>query len=438
VATRGIATVALLVAIGVVGLILLSSGSSYTLRANFADAGGLVTGDVVLIGPARVGSVNSISLTPTGAAQVNMSLNSDASPLHEGTVAKIYEDSLSGIASKYVELEPGPTTAPEIPSGGLIPQTHTYSQVNLDQLFDTLNPATREGLTNFIRGEAASLQGKGVQANRSLKYLAPGLESTSEVTAELTRYAPQFDQLITNGAEALQQLASKTTELSQLLSNTATATGAIARQSQALDEALTLLPGTLTRTSSTLAGLQTTIHTLEPLVAASKPAVRQLPLFVDRLGSLLDVAIPTVGALNDLIHNPSGTGDLTQLALSTPSLARTAAVVFPQLIQEMNDSQAQLDYLREYTPDVVGALTNLGQAGAYYDANGHYVRTTPVLYPFTINSQNLLTEQFPSHRYDGLHSAPDRCPGSAVQPAPDGSAPQSVPGCSTSQVPPGP
>ncbi len=27
---------------------------------------------------------------------------------------------------------------------------------------------------------------------------------------------------------------------------------------------------------------------------------------------------------------------------------------------------------------MIGALTNLGQAGAYYDANGHYVRTQPV------------------------------------------------------------
>ena len=38
-----------------------------------------------------------------------MSLNGGVGPLHQGTVARIYEDSLSGIASKYVELEPGPS-----------------------------------------------------------------------------------------------------------------------------------------------------------------------------------------------------------------------------------------------------------------------------------------------------------------------------------------
>ncbi|MGH2894103.1 MAG: hypothetical protein ACRDPM_12675, partial [Solirubrobacteraceae bacterium] len=98
----------------------------------------------------------------------------------------------------------------------------------------------------------------------------------------------------------------------------------------------------------------------------------------------------------------------------------------------------QIDYLREYTPDVVAALTNLGQAGAYYDANGHYVRTQPALFPFGLDSSNELTTQFPSQRYNGLHAVKNRCPGSASQATPDGSAPQSVPGCDTSAVPPGP
>ncbi len=229
-------------------------------------------------------------------------------------------------------------------------------------------------------------------------------------------------------------------QLTQLISNTATATGAIARQSQALQEALSLLPGTLTRSTTTFIGLQQTLHALNPLVAASKPAVRRLPLFASRLGTLLKAAIPTVAQLDDLIYNPNGTGDLTELAQSTPALARSAGKVFPQLITEMNNSQNQLDYLREYVPDVVAALGNLGEAGAYYDANGHYVRTTPAIFPFTVNAAGQLTNQFPSgtNRYTGLQQVRNRCPGSAAQASPDGSAPQSVPGCSTSSVPPGP
>jgi hypothetical protein len=66
------------------------------------------------------------------------------------------------------------------------------------------------------------------------------------------------------------------------------------------------------------------------------------------------------------------------------------------------------------------------------------VRTQPALFPFALNGSNQLTTQFPSQRYQGLQVVHNRCPGSAVQPTPDGSAPESVPGCATTSVPPGP
>ena len=150
----------LVAAIVLVVLILFGGGSTYTLRANFQDAGGLVTGDLVLIGPATVGSVQSIALTSDGQAQVTIGLDSSAGPMPQGTVARIYENSLSGIANKYVVLQPGPSGAPSISDGGLITSTHTYSSVNLDQLFDTLDPLTRQGLRGLIRGEAASINGR--------------------------------------------------------------------------------------------------------------------------------------------------------------------------------------------------------------------------------------------------------------------------------------
>ncbi len=428
---------ALILALVVVALVVLGGGGSYDLTANFQNASGLVTGDNVLIGPAAVGTVNSIGLANNGTATVAMSLHG-VGPLHQGTVARIYEDSLSGIASKYVELEPGPPDASAIPSGGRIALTHTYSAVNIDQLFNTFDASTRAGLKGLIRGEAASLKGKGVEANRALEYLAPGLQSTTQVTAELTRDEPTFDALVVKGAQALRALASRSAQLSQLIANTSSATGAIASQSQALEQALVLLPGTLRRSTTTFAGLQRTLNTLEPLVTASKPAVRRLPQFLSSLRTLEGAAIPTVGELNALIHNPSGAGDLTQLALATPSLERIARRAFPEMTRSFHDSGSQVAYLRDYTPDVIAALSNLGQVSAYYDANGHYVRTQPALFPFALNSLHQLTTQPPSARYDGLHAARTRCPGSAMQASPDGSAPEPVPGCDTATVPPGP
>jgi phospholipid/cholesterol/gamma-HCH transport system substrate-binding protein len=439
VVARIAAAASLVAAIVLVVLVLFTNGSTYTVRANFQDAGGLVTGDDVLIGPAKVGSVTSIDLTSNGQAQVVLGLDSDVGPLHQGTVARVYENSLSGIANKYVVLEPGPSEAAEIQDGGTIGEDHTYSIVNLDQLFDALNPMTRAGLRGFIRGEAASIQGRALQANRTLYYLAPGLASTSNVTAELARDEPAFDGLLVQGAQALQQLGSKSQELSELIANTNATTGAIAGQSQALQQTLALAPGALTHSTRTFAGLRSTLDVLDPLVAASKPASRRLTQFAVALRLASDASIPTLAQLNGLIHNPSGTGDLTSLLKQTPALAGVGAAAFPQLVKAMNQSQPQLDYLREYTPDVVAALTNLGQIGGYYDANGHYARTQPVFSAFAVNGANQLTPLPPfENRYTGLHVVHGRCPGGAVQPSPDGSAPEQVPGCQTSSTPPGP
>jgi phospholipid/cholesterol/gamma-HCH transport system substrate-binding protein len=429
---------ALVLAVAIVAVLLLSSGSSYTLRANFQDAGGLVSGDQVLMGPANVGTVNSIALTPNGLAQVTMSLGSSASPVPQGTIARVYENSLSGIANKYVVLEPGPKSAAPIPSGGLIPESDTRSFVSLDQVFDTLDPLTRLGLRNYIRGSAASIQGKALQANQTLRYFAPALSSTSDVTAQLSQDEPTFDALLVQGAQAMQLLASRSQQLTQLIANTNATTGAIASRSQALERALSLFPGALTRSTTTFQGLNSTLDALDPLVAAAKPGFRRLEPFSASLRKLVSGSIPTIGRLDALIRNPAGTGDLTTLLRSTPSLAHVAQPTFRHLIQMMNDSQPQLDYLREYAPDVVAALTNVGQTGGYYDANGHYARTQPVFDAFTVTGFNQLTPQPPSGRYNGLQVVHGRCPGSAVQPTPDGSAPWAVPGCSISSTLPGP
>ncbi len=432
------AVASLAVAIVVIVVVLLGGGTTYTLHADFQDAGGLVSGDDVLMGPAKVGQVQSISLTRSGEAQVTMGIDSGAAPLHDGTVARIYENSLSGIASRYVVLEPAPAQAPSIPNGGTIGEDHTYSFVSLDQVFDALDPLTRAGLRNVIQGEAASIQGRAAQASKTLKYLAPGLASTSNLTAELDRNEPAFDGLLVEGAQTMQALASRAGQLSDLIAQANTTTGAIASQSVALQQALQLLPNTLTRATTTFAGLDSTLDALDPVVAKSKTAARRLEPFAASLNNFTKVAIPTVTALSDLIHNPAGTGDLTTLFEQTPKLAQLAATAFPNLIRAMDNSQTQLDNLREYTPDVVAALTDVDQASGYYDANGHYVRVQPTFFAFGTDSSNELVPRLPADRYEGLQMVRSRCPGGAVQPSPDGSSPEAVAGCQSGSTPPGP
>jgi phospholipid/cholesterol/gamma-HCH transport system substrate-binding protein len=438
--TRALALGALLVAIVVIGYVLLSSGSPYKVRLLFSDASGLVAGDQVMIGPSSVGSVQSVALTAKGQAAIVIGVDGSAAPLYRGTVARVEENGLAGIASHYITLEPATAKGSvQIQSGGTIPESSTYAEVSLDQIFNTLNPATRQGLRNIIRGEATSIRGKALAANKTLQYLDPLLQSTSQFTGALDRDEPAFDQLLVQGAQTMQRLASRSTQLTDLVGKTDAVTGALAAQSRSLQSALSLLPSALSKSTTTFAGLRRTISALEPLVAATKPQVKGLAPFATALDRFATEATPTLGELAALISNPKGS-DLTTLLNEAPGLEKAASTGFPAIIASLTAQtrSGQIQALRQYTPDIVAALANTGQLDGYYDANGHYGRSEPLYGAYGISSSDTLTNQSPQDRYNGLTVVKTgRCPGGATQPA-DSSMPESAAGCDSTNKPSGP
>ena len=44
----------------------------------------------------------------------------------------------------------------------------------------------------------------------------------------------------------------------------------------------------------------------------------------------------------------------------------------------MKESVPITAFFGPYSPDLAGTLRTFGQAGAYYDADGHYARVSPV------------------------------------------------------------
>jgi phospholipid/cholesterol/gamma-HCH transport system substrate-binding protein len=76
---------------------------------------------------------------------------------------------------------------------------------------------------------------------------------------------------------------------------------------------------------------------------------------------------------------------------------------------------------------------------AYYDANGHYARVMPVFSPTRRNADNTLEAIPPAQRTEGFRRKIFHyCPGGAVQPPSDGSAPAQAEGCNPSDNPIGP
>lgn len=421
-----------------VALVMFDGDGGYRVTATFSNGGQLVEGNQVRIGGRPVGTIRSIELNDRAQAEVQLSVDDEMTPLHVGTTATIRATSLSGIANRYVSLNPGPNSGPEVRDGGRIGIDATDAPVDLDQLFNTFTPETRAGLQQLIQGQASQYDGRAVEAGESLRYFSPALSATSRLTRELLVDDEVFERFVVDTSRAVGTIAQRRDDLASLVDNAGTAAGAIGDENVALARSLDLLPGTLRKANSTFVNLRAALGDLDVLVAESKPATRDLAPFLRELEPLVREGRPTVRDLRALIRSPGANNDLIELTAKLPRLQSLTSETFPRAIRTFDRSQEFVDTLRQYTPDLAGFLTKFGQAASAYDANGHYARVAPIFSPFRSDPDTgELFRVDDGERLDDFELGPRRrCPGGATQPPPDGSAPFPVADCDPSATPP--
>src|SRR3954452_19656893 len=299
---RGVAVAALALAIVLIAVLLLRGGGTHQYDLLFQNAGQLVKDDDVQVGGRRIGSVRKITLTNDNRARVHVEVQEPYAPLREGTKAVIRLTSLSGIANRYIALTPAPNSAPKIDDGAALPAGTTTDVVDLDQLFNTLDPKTRRSLQDVVHGFAAQYQGKGRQAGKSAEYFNPFLSTSRRLVNQLTEDEGTLTDFIVNSSRAVTAVAERRNDLADLVGNTNATAAAIGSENVALARALGLLPTTLRRANSTFVNLRATLDDLDPLVAASKPATRRLAPFLRELRPLVAAARPTIRDLRTLLR----------------------------------------------------------------------------------------------------------------------------------------
>jgi phospholipid/cholesterol/gamma-HCH transport system substrate-binding protein len=433
---------ALIVGVVLVGIVLFggSSGTGYKLM--FETGGQLVPGNQVLVGGQPIGTVDEIKLTPDAQAEVAITVDE---PLHDGTTAVVRATSLSGIANRYVSIAPGPNSEPEIPAGTVIPSTQTTTPVDIDQLFDTFDRRTRNGLAQFIQGQATVYTGNEQQANQAYKYLAPGIQSTTRLLQELTRDQQTFSEFLASGSSVLGAIAERRDDLAALTSNANQALGAIAAENNAFDRSLVALPPALRQANTTFVNLRATLDDLDPLIAVTGEATKNLEPFLVDLATVSDRSVPVFSDLSKVLHLDGPANDLVDTLGALPGAEKAASTSVPATIKALNDGQAQIAQLRPYTPDLLAFLARFGQSTSNYDANGHYLRVQPTgINFFKWNSATSVLDPAPTsqqfQQYDNGFF--NRCPGAATQPI-TGSNPFLDDGalagiCNPTDVPPGP
>jgi phospholipid/cholesterol/gamma-HCH transport system substrate-binding protein len=413
--TRLIAGLALIGGIVLIAVTLFGGDSGHRYRLLFESGGQLVPGNLVQVGGQPVGKIDEITLTDDSQAEIEVTVDE---PLHEGTEAVVRATSLSGVANRYISLSPGPNSEPELPDDGVIPASQTTSPVDIDQLFNTFDKRTRQALSGFFKGQAVVYGGDPKQANEAYRYLAPGLQSTERLLAELTRDDQALSDFLTSGASVLDAVAERRDDLSALTSNANTFLGAIAQENTALDADLEALPPTLRQANTTFVNLRAALDDLDSLIETTGVATKDLAPFLRELRPVTEDAVPVFRDLRLTVSKPGADNDLVSTLKDLPAAEQAARRSVPVTIQALDDSQPNIAQLRPYTPDLIGFLGRFGQASSNYDGNGHYLRVQPSgMNLFSWNSLTSTLDPIPTtQQFDAFDNGFfNRCPGGSTQ-----------------------
>jgi phospholipid/cholesterol/gamma-HCH transport system substrate-binding protein len=436
---------ALAVAVIVLALVFFGGGGGHKYTLVFQNAGQLVPDNQVLIGGSPVGSVESIGLTDDNLAEVHVEVDQE---LHEGTTAVIRATSLSGVANHYVSISPGPNSNPALDDGAELGLASTTTPIDIDQFFNTFPPRVREGLANFIKGNATIYSGQGEKANDAYKYFGAALNRTGAFARELNADQRLLSRFIVSSARLTTAVAGRGGQLSSAVSNATTAFDAIASENESFDATLRELPPVMRQSNTTFVNLRAALDDLEPLVDTAKPATRELAPFLAELRPVFQKLVPFTHNLRLVVSRPGKGNDAADLLATLPKVEQLASDAFPHSEQAIADFQPNLNFIRAYTPDFFNAIGKLGQVAGYYDGNGHYVRAATAgqnLFRYNAGNSELepikKSEQFAP--FEDVHTH-RRCPGGATQAAADGSNPWvggasvSSSECDPGDVPPGP
>ena len=401
-----------------VAILILRGGSSYEVTARFQNAGQLVPGNLVQLSGTKIGTVEDIAITPDGQADITVAIDEDFAPLRQGTRAIIKQASLSGIANRFVDLQLGSGTAPEIADGGRIGIDSTVTAVELDEIFNLLDPVARVAVQDFFKGSARMLRGKGDELRAGVRYLNPALSTGRRLFGELTEDEPLLRRFLVDSAAFSHALAQRREDLSGVVENLNTTTEALGNESGALAQSVGRLPAFLRTANTTFVNLRSTLDEVDPLVEASEPVAKRLGPFLAEARRLASATRPTVRDLSRTIGRPGRRNDLIEYVRSFPPLARTALDrrqlngasrrgAFPEMTDALRAAAPNVAFARPYTNDFLGWFDDFSTSGAY-DALGGFSRAS-VSFSETLSGGPVKQGQF------------RRCPGAAEEPADDGS-----------------
>lgn len=346
--------------------------------AEFTDASPLITGNEVKVHGVKVGEVADIAVRD-GKANVMLDLDPAALPLHQDAKATIRPVSLLG--ERYVDLDRGAASAPELPAGGVIPEQRTGRNTDLDEVLNTVDDPTGESMAALVTMLGDGMRGNGRNARDAIKALAPAMRDTNDLMKVLREQNSLLNNVIGNVEPVAKALArDQGRTMDGLVDSAHQLLGTTGAQQRAFESMLAQLPSTLTEARSTLEQLTGTARSTTPALRGMRPTTDNLQEISGELKRFADSADPALATAEPVLRKAQRLMDqarpvAAELRKAGPDLASAAGSAQPLMSELTKNISNVLDYIKFW------ALTTNG-----HDGVSHYFRAMMVVTPQSLTS----------------------------------------------------
>ena len=375
------------------------TGVGYEVNATFNNAANIRTTSPVRIAGVNVGKVTSVERVGN-QSRVNFTVSDAGRPLHSDAFVKI-RPRIFLEGNFFLDVDPGSPSRPEIGDGETIPVTHTATAVQLDEVLTVLQSPQRQDLRELLEGFGTALDHRPTAAedetqdpdvqglsaaealNKTFDYGEAAGRDTAIVNQAFLGTGPHdLSNLIRSTSRFMAAIASREQQLSDLITNFNTTTGALAAESDNLSQSVRLLAPTLTTTRSSLAHLNEALPYLRTFAIELRPGVAELPATFEAADPWLDQTLPLFSQ-RELAYITK------QLRKGTPGLAGAAGAGLKALPALNNLSRCVSNVLIPAGDQVISDTFSTGQpnyreffygtvnlAGETqnFDGNGPFVR----------------------------------------------------------------
>jgi phospholipid/cholesterol/gamma-HCH transport system substrate-binding protein len=244
----------------------------YRVQIAFPEATTLAQEADVRVAGVSVGKVRKLE----GAGNrtlATIELDRAFAPLRVDARAILRQKTLLG--ETYVELTPGRSRR-ELPENGRLADAQVADTVQLDEILDALDPATRAAFRRWQQDLAKGIDGRGRDLNDALGTLPGFAADGADVLAVLESQRGALQRLVQNTGVTFAALTEDEQALRTLITSSKRVFDATASRNDALAESIRIFPTFLDESKATLARLETFSADTRPLVQDLRPVARDL------------------------------------------------------------------------------------------------------------------------------------------------------------------